>query len=69
MTSYIIRSSILGTAALIALIFIPAAKRSSRAISESCRVAGIPTGATPRSKTLLVNSSTKSGTPSVRSAI
>src|SRR5215467_4115717 len=58
-------------------------KRSSRAISEACNVVGIANGGNalsstyrsasarskPLSKTVLVNSSTKSGTPSVRSAI
>ena len=44
--------------------------RSSRAISESCRVAGISrpvSFASPLSSTARVNSSTNSGTPPVRS--
>ena len=46
--------------------------RSSRAISESCSVAGIsrPVSlASPLSSTARVNSSTNSGTPPVRSTI
>ena len=38
-------------------------------ISESCKVAGIPTSGIPLSRMLLVNSSTNNGTPSVRSTI
>ena len=43
-------------------------RRSSRAISESCNVVGIPTPDKPLSSTLFVSSSMNRGTPSVRSA-